>query len=128
MTYLPAKYDRQGCPFRTAQPVTQNAMLKLQAILHDRSVALEFRTDDPSEAQEMRRQMLAIEDVAEGWPRICSTGRRTRSSPYFLQVNRQRMSWETLRPERYLYSTIRHRQATKKLKAIIGSKLAVYGL
>jgi hypothetical protein len=40
-------------------------MLKVQAILHDGSVALEFMTDDPSEAEEMRRQMLALDGVAE---------------------------------------------------------------
>jgi hypothetical protein len=40
-------------------------MLLVQAILQNGSVALEFMTDDPSEAQEMRRQMLAVEGVAE---------------------------------------------------------------
>jgi hypothetical protein len=34
-------------------------MLKLQAILQDGSVALEFMTDDSSEVEEMRVQMLA---------------------------------------------------------------------
>jgi len=40
-------------------------MLKVQAILDDGSVALEFMTDEASEAEEMRRQMLAVEGVAE---------------------------------------------------------------
>jgi hypothetical protein len=40
-------------------------MLLVQAIVEDGSVALEFMTDDPSEAEEMRRQMLAVEGVAE---------------------------------------------------------------
>jgi hypothetical protein len=39
-------------------------MLLVQAFLEDNSVALEFMTDDASEAQEMRRQMLLV----EGWP------------------------------------------------------------
>jgi hypothetical protein len=40
-------------------------MLKLQAIFHDGSVGMEFMTDDPSEAEEMRRQCLAFDCVAE---------------------------------------------------------------
>jgi hypothetical protein len=40
-------------------------MLKLQAILTDGSVAMEFTTDDPSEAEEMREEMLAFDCVAE---------------------------------------------------------------
>jgi hypothetical protein len=40
-------------------------MLKVQAILHDGSVGLEFMTDDPSEAEEMREQWLAFDCVAE---------------------------------------------------------------
>jgi len=51
-------------------------MLKVQAILQDGSVALEFITDDPSEAEQTRRQLLAVEGVAEvgimdapGWVR-----------------------------------------------------------
>jgi len=35
--------------------------LKVQAILQDGSVALEFMTDDPTEAKEMRQQMLALD-------------------------------------------------------------------
>lgn len=52
-------------------------MLKLQAVLHDGSVALEFMTQDASEAEEMRRQMLAVEGVAQvrilnltGWVKL----------------------------------------------------------
>jgi hypothetical protein len=40
-------------------------MLKLQAILHDGSVALEFMTEDPSEAEKMRVQLLASDGVAK---------------------------------------------------------------
>jgi hypothetical protein len=40
-------------------------MLKLQAIFDDGSVALEFMTDDSSEAEEMRAQWLAFDCVAE---------------------------------------------------------------
>jgi hypothetical protein len=40
-------------------------MLKLQAIFHDGLVGLEFMTDNPSEAEEMREQMLAFERVRE---------------------------------------------------------------
>ena len=40
-------------------------MLRLQAIFHDGSVGLEFMTDNPSEAEEMREQMLAYDSVAE---------------------------------------------------------------
>jgi hypothetical protein len=35
-------------------------MLLVQAILHDGLVAREFMTDDPAEAEEMRRQMLLV--------------------------------------------------------------------
>jgi hypothetical protein len=35
-------------------------MLKVQAILHDGLVALEFMTDNASEAEEMRQQMLLV--------------------------------------------------------------------
>ncbi len=49
-------------------------MLKLQAILHDGSVALD---DDPSEAEEMRQQWLAFHCVVEvrildlaGWAEV----------------------------------------------------------
>lgn len=40
-------------------------MLKLQAIFHDGSVGLEFMTDDTSEAEEMREQILAFDCVRE---------------------------------------------------------------
>ena len=40
-------------------------MPKLQAIFHDGSVGLEFMTDDPSEAEEMRRLWLQFDSVAE---------------------------------------------------------------
>ncbi|HTD16122.1 MAG TPA: hypothetical protein VK673_13150 [Chthoniobacterales bacterium] len=40
-------------------------MLVVQAILKDRSVAPKFMTDDPSEAEETRSQMLIAERVAE---------------------------------------------------------------
>jgi hypothetical protein len=40
-------------------------MLKLQAIFHDGSVGMEFMTDNASEAEEMREQMLAFDCVAE---------------------------------------------------------------
>ena len=46
-------------------PYHQPTLLKLQALLHDGSVALEFMTDDPSEAEEMREQWLAFDCVAE---------------------------------------------------------------
>ena len=45
--------------------LVKGVMLKLQGIFHDGSVALEFMTEDPSEAEEMREQMLAFECVAE---------------------------------------------------------------
>jgi hypothetical protein len=52
-------------------------MLKLQAIFHDGSVGLEFMTDNPSEAEEMRQQWLSFDCVAEvlvldepGWVRL----------------------------------------------------------
>jgi hypothetical protein len=55
----------QNRPFQYAQPLARmNIMLKVQAILHDGSVALEFMTDDASEAEEMRQQLLAVEGVA----------------------------------------------------------------
>jgi hypothetical protein len=40
-------------------------MLKVQAILHDGSVALEFMTDDAVEAEEMRVLCLDFGCVAE---------------------------------------------------------------
>lgn len=40
-------------------------MLKVQAILHDGSVALEFMTDDTVEAEEMRVQFLDLDSEAE---------------------------------------------------------------
>jgi hypothetical protein len=40
-------------------------MLKVEAVLHDGSVALEFMTDDASEADELREQWLAFDCVAE---------------------------------------------------------------
>jgi hypothetical protein len=40
-------------------------MLKLQAILRDGSVCLEFMTDDLNEAEEMRIQCLAFDCVVE---------------------------------------------------------------
>jgi hypothetical protein len=40
-------------------------MLKLQAILRDGSVGLEFMTTNPSEAEEMRAQWLEFDCVAE---------------------------------------------------------------
>jgi hypothetical protein len=40
-------------------------LLKLQAILHDGSVGLEFMTADASEAEEMREQWLAVDCVAQ---------------------------------------------------------------
>jgi hypothetical protein len=40
-------------------------MLKAQAILQDGSIALEFMTDNASEAEEMRAQCLAFDCVAE---------------------------------------------------------------
>jgi hypothetical protein len=40
-------------------------MLKVQAILQDGSVGLEFMTDDASEAAEMRELWLAFDCVAE---------------------------------------------------------------
>jgi hypothetical protein len=43
----------------------KTAMLKLQAIFHDGSVAMEFMTEDSSEAEEMRVQWLAFDCVAE---------------------------------------------------------------
>ena len=55
----------------------KSRMLKLQAIFQDGSVGMEFMTDDPSEAEEMRAQMLAFDCVAEvlvvdepGWVRL----------------------------------------------------------
>jgi hypothetical protein len=40
-------------------------MVKLHAVLNDGSVGMEFMTDDPSEADEMREQWLAFDCVAE---------------------------------------------------------------
>jgi hypothetical protein len=40
-------------------------MLKLQARLHDGAVAIEFMTDNASEAEEMRQQSLEFDSVAE---------------------------------------------------------------
>jgi hypothetical protein len=40
-------------------------MLKVQAVLHDGSVALEFMTDDIVEAEEMRVQFLDFGRAAE---------------------------------------------------------------
>jgi hypothetical protein len=40
-------------------------MLKLQAIFHDGSVGLEFMTNDPSEAHEMRELYLTFGCIAE---------------------------------------------------------------
>jgi hypothetical protein len=40
-------------------------MLKLQAILHDDSVGLEFMTDDTSEAEEVRQHWLTFDCVAK---------------------------------------------------------------
>ena len=52
-------------------------MLKVQAILQDGSVGLEFMTDDGSEAEELRTQCLAFDCVAEvrvldepGWMKV----------------------------------------------------------
>ena len=39
--------------------------LKVQAILQDGSVALECLVESPEEAEEMRRNMLAVGGVAE---------------------------------------------------------------
>lgn len=41
------------------------AMLELQAIFQDGTVGMEFMTDDPSEAEEMRELYLTFECVAE---------------------------------------------------------------
>jgi hypothetical protein len=50
---------------------------KVQAILHDGSVGLEFMTDDGSEAEQLRTQCLAFDCVAEvrvldepGWMKV----------------------------------------------------------
>jgi hypothetical protein len=40
-------------------------MLKLQAILHDGSIGMEFMTEDSSEAAELRELWLAFDCVAE---------------------------------------------------------------
>jgi hypothetical protein len=40
-------------------------MLKVQAVLHDGSVTLEFMTDDTVEAEEMRLQFLEFDRAAE---------------------------------------------------------------
>jgi hypothetical protein len=44
---------------------SHSTMLKLQAIFHDGLVGLEFMTNNPPEAEEMREQMLAFECVRE---------------------------------------------------------------
>ena len=41
------------------------AMLKVQAILTDGCVTLEFMTSEPSEAEEMHQQLLTSHAVAE---------------------------------------------------------------
>jgi hypothetical protein len=41
-------------------------MLKLQAVFYDGSVGLEFMTDDPCEAEEMREEMLAFDCCSRG--------------------------------------------------------------
>jgi hypothetical protein len=40
-------------------------MLELQAIFQDGTVGMEFMTDDPSEAEEMRELYLTFECVVE---------------------------------------------------------------
>ncbi|MBV8279469.1 MAG: hypothetical protein JO170_29980 [Verrucomicrobia bacterium] len=45
--------------------VVRTAMILLKAILNDGTVAMEFMTDDSSEAEEMRKQMLAFDCVTE---------------------------------------------------------------
>ena len=40
-------------------------MFKVQAILHDGSVRLEFMTDDANEAEEMRTELLPFDCMAE---------------------------------------------------------------
>jgi hypothetical protein len=40
-------------------------MFKVQAIFHDGQASLEFMTDDASETEEMRIQLLAIDCVPE---------------------------------------------------------------
>ena len=40
-------------------------MLKVQAVLHNESVALEFMTDDVVEAEEMRVQFLDFDRATE---------------------------------------------------------------
>ena len=58
-----AEYTRRlCCSLRLALKTT---MLKLQAILHDGSVGMEFMTEDISEVDEMREQMLAFDCVAK---------------------------------------------------------------
>jgi hypothetical protein len=57
------QFTSAGCSFQNNLVITK--MLKLQAIFHGGSVGLEFMTDDPSEAEEMREQMLAFECIAE---------------------------------------------------------------
>jgi hypothetical protein len=48
--HLGAKENR---PFQYGQLLARTSMMpKVQAILHDWSIALEFMTDDPSEAKE----------------------------------------------------------------------------
>jgi hypothetical protein len=44
----------------------KRGMLKLQAISHDGSVGLEFMTDNPAEAEEMREQWLEFDCVKGG--------------------------------------------------------------
>jgi hypothetical protein len=53
-----------GCSFKKGRGRNPR-MLKPQAKFHDGSVGLEFMTDNPSEAEEMREQMLAYDCVAE---------------------------------------------------------------
>jgi hypothetical protein len=57
--------------------VANVAMLKVQAIMHDGSVGLEFMTDDATQAEEMRTQCPAFDCVAgvsvfdeTGWVRV----------------------------------------------------------
>jgi hypothetical protein len=52
-------------------------MLKIQAIMRDGSIGLEFMTDDPTEAEEMRTECLAFDCVVEvgvlnepGWVKV----------------------------------------------------------
>jgi hypothetical protein len=65
----PPRTQNADLPFVQTLPNSRvfikDKMFKLQAIFNDGSVGMEFMTDDPSEAEDMRERWLAFDCVAE---------------------------------------------------------------